>query len=70
MIDKIADMDGGGVYFDEYQREILRLERELSVCEYSGLASVWAYQNNKMDMSQYRNDNITRTITNKGEVMS
>ena len=39
----IADMESDGVYFDDDVKEILREQRERLRCEYSGLPSVSAY---------------------------
>jgi hypothetical protein len=42
----IADMESDGVYFDESIKEIMRKERDELHCEYSGLPSPKAYENN------------------------
>ena len=39
----VADMDSGGVYFDDITKEELVKQREELYCEYSGLPSVKAY---------------------------
>ena len=43
----IADMDSGGVYFDDNIKEELVKQREELHCEYSGLPSVKAYEDVK-----------------------
>lgn len=43
----IADMDSGGVYFDDNTKEELVKQREELHCEYSGLPSVKAYEDVK-----------------------
>ena len=42
----IADMESDGVYFDENIKEMLKKQKEELHCEYSGLPSVKAYENN------------------------
>jgi hypothetical protein len=42
----IADMESDGIYFSEDVKEELKKQREELNCEYSGLPSVKAYQNN------------------------
>lgn len=41
----IADMESDGVYFDESIKEIMKKQKEELHCEYSGLPSVKAYEN-------------------------
>jgi hypothetical protein len=41
----IADMESNGVYFDESIKEIMKKQRDELHCEYSGLPSVKAYEN-------------------------
>ena len=43
----IADMESGGVYFDENVKEKLREYRDELHCEYSGLPSPSAYEKQK-----------------------
>lgn len=42
----ISDMESDGMYFSEDVKEKLEKEREELFCEYSGLPSVKAYNNN------------------------
>lgn len=42
----IADMESDGVYFDDNIKELLKKQKEELHCEYSGLPSVKAYENN------------------------
>lgn len=42
----IADMESDGVYFDESIKELLKKQKEELHCEYSGLPSPKAYENN------------------------
>lgn len=42
----IADMESDGIYFDVDVKEALRKQKEELYCEYSGLPSVKAYENN------------------------
>ena len=41
----IADMESDGVYFDDTIKEMLKKQKEELHCEYSGLPSVKAYEN-------------------------
>ena len=41
----IADMESDGVYFDESIKEIMKKQKQELHCEYSGLPSVKAYEN-------------------------
>jgi uncharacterized membrane-anchored protein len=41
----IADMESDGVYFDESIKEIMKKQKEELHCEYSGLPSPKAYEN-------------------------
>ena len=43
----IADMESDGIYFDVNVKEALRKQKEELYCEYSGLPSVKAYEDNK-----------------------
>lgn len=43
----IADMESDGVYFDESIKEIMKKQKEELHCEYSGLPSVKAYEDQK-----------------------
>lgn len=47
MYRNIADMESDGIYFDINVKEALRKQKEELYCEYSGLPSVKAYEDNK-----------------------
>jgi len=45
----IADMESDGIYFDVNVKEALREQKKELYCEYSGLPSVKAYEENKLN---------------------